>query len=380
MCVFRLIVLLIRALSRVHHLYKQFRPDLGVQHGLNLSFLGRLPPDLIIYITRFLPPDAAASFALCCYSIYTILGTRYWEALRTQDQQQQRLAFLTLLERDLPQYIVCYPCRILHLPHEESLQNWAKQPTRDILSLVTPCSREHFRGRIYKYIHLHFRFSNFQMAMKRYRLGLPYSDHLSRLGCDRTDILLYQHITHAKIIAGSLILRIQYIFLTPLSQIFQIPPSGTLSICPHTETSSLNIRALEDIRCKVKHNHYLGQCTKGFKLKQCCRCLTEYQVDLQECGQRGSLIAITKWLDLGEGRNWADFKWQRHLHQPGTADRETYPCEVGSIRDSFEHNKIGSFDPFHSPENIDKLCRLLEQGRVRQPWYDLAIGLSRVPV
>ena len=149
MCVFRLIVLLARALTRVHRLYKQFKPtlqpDLRVRHGPDLSFLGRLPPDLIIYTTRFLPPDAAASFSLCCYSIYTILGTRYWEALRTQDQQR-RLAFLTLLERDLPQYIVCYPCRILHLPHEQSLQNWAKQQTRDLLSLVTPCPERSIRA------------------------------------------------------------------------------------------------------------------------------------------------------------------------------------------------------------------------------------------
>lgn len=111
MCVFRLIIRLVRALTRVHRLHKQFRPtlqpDLRVQHGLDLSLLGRLPPELIIYTTRFLPPDAAASFALCCYSIYTILGTQYWESLQTRDQQQQRLAFLTLLERDLPQYILC---------------------------------------------------------------------------------------------------------------------------------------------------------------------------------------------------------------------------------------------------------------------------------
>jgi hypothetical protein len=197
------------------------------------------------------------------------------------------------------------------------------------------------------------------MAMKRYRLGLPYSDYLSILGCGWTRITPYQYIAHAKIIDGSLILRIQYIFLTPLGQPLQIPKSAFLGICPHTETSSLNVRALEDVRCRVKHHHYFGQCTKGFKLKLCSCCQTEYQVDLQQCGQCGSLIAITKWLDLGEGRNWTDFKWRSHLYQPGTVDRETYLYEVGFIRDSFEQNKSGGFDLFLSPENVDKLCRLL---------------------
>lgn len=207
------------------------------------------------------------------------------------------------------------------------------------------------------------------MAMKRYRLALPYSDYLKPLGCDWTNLWEYQYRAHAKIIAGSLILRIQYILLIPLGQTLQVPLYGTLGICPHTKTSSLNVRALEDTRCKVKHNHYFGQCTKSFKLKQCYCCLTEYQVDLQECGQRGSLIAITKWLDLGEGRNWTDVKWKSHLadrevHQPGTAERETYLCKVGCIRDSFEQNKLGGFDPFLSPENIDKLCRLFERSGV----------------
>lgn len=206
------------------------------------------------------------------------------------------------------------------------------------------------------------------MAMKRYRLGLPYSDYLKPLSCDWTNLWEYQCRAHAKIIAGSLILRIQYILLIPLGQTLQVPLYGTLGIRPHTKTSSLNVRALEDTRCKVKHNHYFGQCTKSFKLKQCYYCLTEYQVDLQECGQRGSLIAITKWLDLGEGRNWTDVKWKSHLedrevHQPGTAERKTYLCEVGCIRDSFEQNKLGGFDPFLSPENIDKLCRLFERRR-----------------
>jgi hypothetical protein len=156
MCVFRLIIRLVRALTRVHRLHKQFRPtlqpDLRVQHGLDLSLLGRLPPELIIYTTRFLPPDAAASFALCCYSIYAILGTQYCESLQTGDQQQQRLAFLTLLERDLPQYILCYPCRILHLSCEELLGKGMGL----IESLYMPCSREQCRGRVYEYIYFRF--------------------------------------------------------------------------------------------------------------------------------------------------------------------------------------------------------------------------------
>jgi hypothetical protein len=134
-----------------------------------------------------------------------------------------------------------------------------------------------------------------------------------------------------------------------------------MGICPHTETRDLN--AQYDVRCKVEHNHHLRRCTKGSGLKQCCHCPTEYQVYLQECGQRGVLVVITKWLDLGEGRIWTDFKWRSHLanmeaYRTGTADMATYLREPSSIRNSFEENEHGGFDPFLSPANVHELCRL----------------------
>lgn len=369
--------LLVRAITRAPRiqLTPAPQPDIRVRRGLELSLLGRLPPELIIYTTRFLPPDAAASFAFCCYSIYNILGTRYWESLQTQDPQLL-IAFLTLLERDRPQYIVCSPCRKLHLPYKETRQAWITQRTQIFSSLGAPCSLMHCAGRVCEYIHFQFKFTNFQMAMKRYRLGLPYDDYFSSLGCDWVDVFRpFIYAAHAKIIAGSLILRIQYRFLIPISQTLGVPSSGFLGICPHTKTSSLRLHELKEARCKVKHNHSIWQCTKRIKLKQCCWCLTEYQVDLQECGQRGSLIAITKWLDLGEGRNWTDVKWKSHLadrgsslymapHQLETVDREeTHLYKVGCIRDSFEQNKPGGFNPFPSQQNIEESLELLERRR-----------------
>jgi hypothetical protein len=228
-------------------------PGLKARGGLDLSILSRLSPEPIIYTTRFLSPDSAASFAFCCRSIYAILGTRYWESLRTRDQQKYRLAFLTLLEKDLLKYIVCHLCEMLNLSQKESDESWVNQPVQDMESLKSHAVNSSIGP---GYIHTSYigsKFGNLQMAMKYYCLGLPYSDYLSFLGCDLTwhigsaDILPFHCRAHSKIVARSLILRMQYALLIPPSRSIHIPTrSCFIGIC-YIETRDLNFRLLAPV-------------------------------------------------------------------------------------------------------------------------------------
>lgn len=351
-------------LAEQHDLAEQ--PDLTVRGGLDLSILGILPPELILCINQFLPLESAASFALTCRPIYFILGTRYWEALRRPDQLQHRMAFLTLLDRDMLEYIVCHPCKKLHLPIQGVDTRWMHQPW-NIMRILRPCRLEYHRGRVIEYVHLLFEFTNFQAAMKRYRLGLPFMKYLSLLNDEYMGLaerLPYHSRTQVKVIAGSLFLRIQFIFIMSFGQIPKILQGPLIGICPHTATRHVNSHVLEGTRCRIKHNPYLNQCRKATGLKQCLRCPTEYQVDVQECEQRGSLVVLTKWLDIGEGRGWTDFKWRSHLanmeaYRTGTEDMSTHLRELGFIRNSFEENSQRYFDPFPSPESADEYWRVL---------------------
>lgn len=371
MCIRKLVLLLTQA-----HTETRRRLQIGVnivqpdhkssQSGseeLHCLLLEKLPPELIIYTTRFLSPDAASLFALSCHSIFAILGTRYWESLKSKDKKDRRLAFLSLLERDVPQYIFCYPCKILHVPHNEFRKDYAEPPAPlplDLDIFGTNCSRAHRWNQVDKNICFGFRFSNFQMVMKRYRSGLPYSHYLSQLTYVGKHIPYNRTNLHAKIITGSLILRVQYISLLPPRQPLQIY-SSCVGICPHIKPDKLTF---EGTHLKVRYSYQRGYCNKSFELRQCYSCLTEYQVDLQERGRRGSLIVLTKWLDIGEGRNWTDLKWASHVgsgdvRRQGTAE-DSYLCKVGSIRDSFEQHKPGQFDPFLSLENIENIWTELE--------------------
>jgi hypothetical protein len=76
------------------------------------STLSKLPPELILYIEHFLPLESALSFSICCWPIYFLFGTQYLKAL--EKSHWDRYEFLKLLERELPDHIVCYHCKKLH--------------------------------------------------------------------------------------------------------------------------------------------------------------------------------------------------------------------------------------------------------------------------
>ncbi|KAK1584823.1 uncharacterized protein LY79DRAFT_560089 [Colletotrichum navitas] len=69
----------------------------------------RLPPEIMLMVISYLPPEAVLSLALTCRSLYCsyfpespILNAR------------SKAALLTLLERDVPKLLYCSECAILH--------------------------------------------------------------------------------------------------------------------------------------------------------------------------------------------------------------------------------------------------------------------------
>lgn len=74
--------------------------------------MGKLPTELLQQFANGRPIASAASFSLSCLRIYLLTGTRYFEKLATSSRKT--LAFLKLLEHDLPNHIVWNSCRRLH--------------------------------------------------------------------------------------------------------------------------------------------------------------------------------------------------------------------------------------------------------------------------
>ena len=262
MCFFELIAALFQNPSP----HARIRKSISVES----STLGRLPPEILIHVAGFLPIASAASFALCCCSIRDILATRYWVALRTEGQQQARESFLSLLERDLPNYIICYHCSILHSGNKARYENRIEPSTRPRHRHgVAPCYKEDLLGGVPKYIHKDFSFNIFHMTMKCYRLGLDYNHHLNLLANKTTsrrsmEGFPYQCVARAQIIAGSVILRVQEVLLIPSDRVLEIPTASHVAICPHigNVAQAYEARLPENAQCTIDHSHSLKQCVR----------------------------------------------------------------------------------------------------------------------
>src|SRR5450432_3475569 len=135
--------------------------------ALESSPLSKLHHELILHIARFLPPASASSFSLCCRPIYFILGTQYLEALE-ENGQLDRYKFLTLLERELPNHIVCYYCRKLHAINKAHRHRYSNRYYLGAGRYLS-CWVADLELATGLCIHDNFSFTDFQMAMKLYR-------------------------------------------------------------------------------------------------------------------------------------------------------------------------------------------------------------------
>lgn len=170
--------------------------------ALESSILSTLPSEILARIAIFLPAVSAASFALCCTPLYTLLAIPYLKC-KHGHHHFKTSEFLSLLERDLKDYIACYHCAKLH----------AIKPNKKHTSQASRCDIS-VCSLMRQYVGYHFSYIVFQMAMKRHRqdadtrslLKLLHSDAISSAG----DIQL---TSSTRISNGRLIARRRYIFV-----------------------------------------------------------------------------------------------------------------------------------------------------------------------
>jgi hypothetical protein len=109
--------------------------------ALQSSALNNIPLDILWCITDYLPPESTVAFFLSCSHLKHLLGPEQFSELASSTERT--LALLNLLAIDLPNCIVCVPCRRLH--KMENLQKynsatycpWQQNPS---IQLFTPSS------------------------------------------------------------------------------------------------------------------------------------------------------------------------------------------------------------------------------------------------
>jgi hypothetical protein len=173
-----------------------------------------------------------------------------------------------------------------------------------------------------------------------------------------------RHCVLAKMIAGSVVLREQRIFMLAPDRLAPIPWDLLVVIRPHfrrLSTSSFNqhgsIGPSKIAHWDVPEHHRDGTI-------QCKHCLTEFKVSYKSFGVRGTALCVTRWMDLGRGESPSDPEWQSHVRGIGVEGLSSLewplvPFARGSICAAFEgeENMASNFSPFLNLEDERELFR-----------------------
>ncbi|OBT42615.1 hypothetical protein VE00_07110 [Pseudogymnoascus sp. WSF 3629] len=331
------------------------------------SILSKLPPELVLRIASYLPPASAGAFSLCSKRLYAVLAIPYLKCQRGH-AAFKTAEFLKLLEPSLPNHIACYYCNKLHqIKHAQRHIQLDKRC--DII--VNEAMRT--------YIHPRFSYVVFRMVMKRYRQGLDhasllrllsYEDMGGTFGETRTD-------TSCRVVDGSLLVRQQSVFVVHPRNRARFPDMKT-TICPHAKElhGKVNFHATGRESCSMAYTpgsvdvdrtptvvrcdscSYYGTKDEGnwSGLIRCRICATEFRIDVLAVGKEGQAYVVTRWKDLGEGRDVEDPVWLAHVDKGGVATGPRKRVGRRSICERFEGKGWrGGLESLVSPKEMKRV-------------------------
>jgi hypothetical protein len=310
--------------------------------------IASLSAELWDQIADHLTPTETANLALSSKTLWKLLGPAPWITLDDPKNHEYKVKLLVGMDRLLPDHLLCFPCAKYHLrikKGEESLK-----ATRILNPLfncpnATNVAYATSRARLTTGHHLPFPFV--QLVMRAHRFGSQYgisADTLSRRYKDRESEWMHQ--TRYYVHKGHLLLRtVSRTFAAP-----DLPISGQrhllysredyfpyFSVCAHwrdgelmnickcaldhvvrpKETITQQLHKGPAIKLSLRNpNYFITQCSKCRPMRRCPQCPTEYLIELKlaedrtdPANQFKQAIIVTRWSDLGDGRNPTEGPW-----------------------------------------------------------------------
>ena len=309
--------------------------------------IASLSAELWDQISDHLTPADTANLAISSKTLWNLLGQAPWAMLEEPQNHEYKVKFLVKMDRFFPDHLLCFPCAKYHLRTKKGQETL--KATRILNPLfncphATNTAYTPSKARLTTGHHLPFSF--IQLVMRAHRFGPQYgisADTLSRRYKDRESEWMHQ--TRYYIHKGRLLLRtVSQTFATP-----DLPISGQrhllysredyfpyFSICAHwrdgelmnickcalehvvkpKETIAQQLHKGPAINLSLRNPHYfVTQCSRCRPLRRCPQCPTEYLIELKlaedmaDRGQFKQAIIVTRWSDLGDGRNPAEGPW-----------------------------------------------------------------------
>ncbi|KAH7360436.1 hypothetical protein BKA65DRAFT_493125 [Rhexocercosporidium sp. MPI-PUGE-AT-0058] len=331
------------------------------------SPIKRLPPELMLLIVDYGSVVSGASLSLTCHSFYICLRERCLDSLKKAGHSTIH-EFLSCLERDLPTHVACPYCVQLHpISIAEKYHPLSRTDSRPNRPWLACCHMELTSG-LAKGTYVEFSSIIFHMAMKAYRQSRETTQLLRLLSCETKKLLdwgfVEQRTAEARIQDGSLLLREQRVFMVPSSEAIPLPWCGGINICPHIRF--VTMRTLHVYGIQIPCASQIENFENRQGLICCNHCYTEFRVDFKSYGKAGNAMFLTRWMDLGEGRNFNDHKFRSRLSGIGETSWAKVAFPRGSICASFEQKPEAAFkfDSLLSHQDEKDMCTEI----ISWPW------------
>lgn len=320
-----------------------------------------LPLELIFITAGYLPVDSVACLGLTCKGLYLSLKKEFTQPLKDADDMALK-TFLQLLERDLTSYIACPTCITLHSTTLAEQYVVTKPDQNPSSQAWSKCRATDAKAQRERTMPPQFSSTIFFMAMKAYRQGQDTSSLLKLLSHKEivTKTGFAQLTTsEARIIDDTLLVRDQTVFMVPSPQFAPASLSGTFGYCRHSILNMADrISDLEWVGYTVPEAGEMEYVDKG-GLTWCNRCHTQLKISFKSCGKDYNAMFVTRWMDVGKGRDENDPKWRSrwdNSRQDNDWGRSNLVYELGSLSAMFEGTYNFQFDSLLTKEDETELC------------------------
>ena len=270
--------------------------------------LSMLPSEILQHISGFLPPSSAVCLAICSRRVLWLLGDQALRCLRCVDQVPERKVFLTLLEKDLSDWLLCRHCILFHPVVQDdgpgNLWRYYDEPKCVQMSGIS-------------YITLEFRiqFQHAQLLMNNYRFGRALQMYLDRLSYKFAATIGNKNIKNevwGSIFMGELLVRVNSKLQLPSPPDVSLVRHWIPEICPHLLGLDHESFTSEMILCRPCHAGRLP-CVECSKRRSCRKCSTWFQVKGRDLGKLGTEIQIDIWKYLGHCESPFDPMWRNQI-------------------------------------------------------------------
>jgi hypothetical protein len=302
----RMAAAIVRSLSGVRFHQAERAPDRMPRQSLS-----SLPVEILLHIKDFLPLSSAACLILCSRHMMTALGSRSLYSMRADDQIIERRRFLILLQKDLPDWLLCYPCSLFHpvKVHEGPKDIWRyhKEP---------PCVQEN--DAIYVTADYRIRYQHVQLLMNQYRFGRSHTKALEALSfsyCRILDDSMLEGIIWGEVVAGELLVRFNQRLRLLVPGNIKLIHRRLRPICLHLEWLGGDRTLSETIGCRLSHANNLP-CAECSKHKSCRECSTWFHVGVLQFEGSQKEFQIEAWKYLGICETPYDPEWCKQAKLP----------------------------------------------------------------